>query len=79
MGARTHVALVARPLVVDLVMVDLETTELSPAASDISQLSSGRVRLGNILHAESFSTFVKSLMLDLVVDLELFIVAACDL
>lgn len=42
----------------DLVIFDLETTGLSPAASDIIQIAAVRVRLGNILHAESFSTFV---------------------
>jgi len=42
----------------DLVVFDLETTGLSPAASDIIQIAAVRVRLGNILHAESFSTFV---------------------
>ena len=42
----------------DLVIFDLETTGLSPIASDIVQIAAVRVRLGNILHAESFSTFV---------------------
>ncbi len=42
----------------DLVIFDLETTGLSPSANDIIQIAAVRVRLGNILHAESFSTFV---------------------
>jgi DNA polymerase III subunit epsilon len=42
----------------DLVIFDLETTGLSPTASDIIQIAAVRVRFGNILHAESFSTFV---------------------
>lgn len=42
----------------DLVIFDLETTGLSPTTSDIIQIAAVRVRFGNILHAESFSTFV---------------------
>ena len=42
----------------DLVVFDLETTGLSPTANDIIQIAAVRVRLGAILHSESFSTFV---------------------
>jgi DNA polymerase-3 subunit epsilon len=42
----------------DLVIFDLETTGLSPTANDIIQIAAVRVRLGNILHSESFSPFV---------------------
>jgi DNA polymerase III alpha subunit (gram-positive type) len=42
----------------DLVIFDLETTGLSPTANDIIQIAAVRVRLGQILQAESFSTFV---------------------
>lgn len=42
----------------DLVIFDLETTGLSPMKNDIIQIAAVRVRLGNILHAENFSTFV---------------------
>lgn len=42
----------------DLVIFDLETTGLSPYANDIIQIAAIRVRFGNILHADSFSTFV---------------------
>jgi DNA polymerase III subunit epsilon len=42
----------------NLVIFDLETTGLSPMASDIIQIAAVRVRLGNILHSETFSTFV---------------------
>jgi DNA polymerase III alpha subunit (gram-positive type) len=42
----------------DLVIFDLETTGLSPMANDIIQIAAVRVRLGNILRAENFSTFV---------------------
>jgi DNA polymerase III subunit epsilon len=42
----------------DLVIFDLETTGLSPTANDIIQIAAVRVRLGTILQAESFSTFV---------------------
>ncbi|HZQ45405.1 MAG TPA: 3'-5' exonuclease, partial [Verrucomicrobiae bacterium] len=42
----------------DLVIFDLETTGLSPAVNDIIQIAAVRVRLGQILHAETFSTFV---------------------
>jgi DNA polymerase-3 subunit epsilon len=42
----------------ELVVFDLETTGLSPTANDIIQIAAVRVRLGTILHSESFSTFV---------------------
>jgi len=42
----------------NLVIFDLETTGLSPMASDIIQIAAVRLQGGNILHTESFSTFV---------------------
>ncbi len=42
----------------ELVIFDLETTGLSPTANDIIQIAAVRVRLGNVVHADSFSTFV---------------------
>lgn len=42
----------------ELVIFDLETTGLSPTANDIIQIAAVRVRSGNVLHADSFATFV---------------------
>lgn len=42
----------------ELIIFDLETTGLSPAANDIIQIAAVRVRLGTVVHADSFSTFV---------------------
>jgi DNA polymerase III epsilon subunit-like protein len=42
----------------ELVIFDLETTGLSPAANDIIQIAAVRVRLGTVVHSEFFSTFV---------------------
>lgn len=42
----------------ELIVFDLETTGLSPAANDIIQIAAVRLRLGSVVHAESFSTFV---------------------
>ncbi len=42
----------------ELVIFDLETTGLSPTANDIIQIAAVRVRLGTVVHSESFSTFV---------------------
>lgn len=42
----------------ELVVFDLETTGLSPAAHGIIQIAAVRVRLGRVFHTESYSTFV---------------------
>ena len=43
----------------DLVIFDLETTGLSPARDEIIQIAGVRMRGGQILETETFSTFVK--------------------
>ncbi len=42
----------------EIVVFDLETTGLSPAAHDIIQIAAVRVRFDRVLHTESYSTFV---------------------
>lgn len=42
----------------DLVIFDLETTGLSPQRDEIIQIAAVRVRDGEIIHNDSFSTFV---------------------
>ncbi|HLX68727.1 MAG TPA: 3'-5' exonuclease [Verrucomicrobiae bacterium] len=42
----------------DLIIFDLETTGLSPAANDIIQIAAVRVKSGTVSRAEAFSTFV---------------------
>lgn len=42
----------------ELIIFDLETTGLSPAANDIIQIAAVRLRFGQVVHTDSFSTFV---------------------
>ncbi|MCP5524701.1 MAG: 3'-5' exonuclease [Verrucomicrobiales bacterium] len=42
----------------ELIIFDLETTGLSPAANDIIQIAAVRLQFGKVVHTDTFSTFV---------------------